>query len=234
MPAYLTPAEQWRLARPGSVSLSSWEPGNVSDVTKTGTGSATMTASGYPMDAYEVRVRCFVAGEPGGAARVKVSLDAGLTYPGGLMAVPLNDGLGLPLQVAGEVGLTFTPGAAPSLSVGDTWAFSTTPSPEILATIEAVSADCDSYMRDVCALPLTRWDMAIKRNVARRVRYALLVQRGRSEADTYEADDKAAVKWWESVARGDLRPDVDEGPGGGRTFPQVARARRPYASDWRA
>ena len=233
MGAYITPAELWRLARPGSVPLSAWEPGNVSDVVKTGTGSATMTASGYPLDAYDVRVRCFVAGEPGGLARVKVSLDGGATYPGGLLAVPVNDGQALPLLVAGEVALTFTPGAAPSLSVGDTWAFTTTPSPEILATIDAVSSDCDTYMRDVFALPLTRWDTAIKRNVARRVRYALLVQRGMSEADTYEADDKQAVKWWDSVARGDLRPDVDEGPGGARTFPQVVKARRPYASDWR-
>lgn len=231
---YITCTEQWRLARPGSVSLSAWEPGDISDVTKTGTGSATMTAAGYPLDAAAVRVRCFAGGEPGGLARVKVSLDGGATYPGGLLPVPLNDGLALPLVVAGEVALAFTAGAAPSFVVGDVWSFSTTPSPEILATIEAVGSDCDTYLRDVFALPLTRWDMAIKRNVARRVRYALLVQRGRSEADTYEADDKAAVKWWESVARGDLRPDVDEGPGGGRTFPQVARARRPYASDWRA
>ena len=231
---YITCTEQWRLARPGSVPLSAWEPGDISDVTKTGTGSATMTASGYPLDAAAVRVRCFVAGEPGGAARLKVSVDGGATYPGPLLAVPVNDGQALPLTCAGEVALSFTAGAAPSFAVGDVFAFTTTPSPEILATIEAVGSDCDTYLRDVFALPLTRWDMAIKRNVARRVRYALLVQRGRSEADTYEADDKAAVKWWESVARGDLRPDVDEGPGGGRTFPQVARARRPYASDWRA
>jgi len=231
--AYLTPTEQWLLARPGSIPLSSWAPGEVSDVTKTGTGSATMTASGYPLDAAAVRVRCFVGGEPGGAARVKWSIDGGVTYPGGLLAVPLNDGQALPQLCAGDVALAFTAGAAPSFVVGDVWSFSTTPSPEILATIEAVGSDCDTYLRDVFALPLTRWDMAIKRNVARRVRYALLVQRGLSQAEGYEADDKAAVKWWESVARGDLRPDVDEGPGGGRTFPQVAKARRAYASDWR-
>lgn len=233
MGAYITPAELWRLARPGSVPLSAWEPGIVGDVTKTGAGSGTVTASGYPLDAYPVRVRVFTAGEPGGAARVKVSLDAGLTYPGPLLPVPADDGQALPLLCAGEVALTFTAGAAPSFAAGDVFAFNTTPSPEILATIEAVSADCDSYMRDVFALPLTRWDASIKRNVARLARYALLTQRGRTEADAYADDAKAALKWWESVARGDLRPDVDEGPGGARTFPQVVRARRPYASDWR-
>ena len=125
------------------------------------------------------------------------------------------------------------PGAAPSFAVGDVFSFSTTASPEILAQIQAAGDEADGYMGDVFALPLSAWDTSIKRNVARRVRYALLVQRGLSQADTYEADDKQAVKWWESVARGDLRPDVDEGPGGARTFPQVVKARRPYASDWR-
>lgn len=234
MTPYITPTELWRLARPGSVPLSAWEPGIVGDVTKTGSGSGSMVASGYPLDTIAaVRVRCFVGGEPGGLARVKVSLDGGVTYPGPLLAVPADDGQALPLLCAGEVALTFTAGAAPSFAVGDVFSFATTASPEILATIEAVGSDCDTYLRDVFALPLTRWDASIKRNVARRVRYALLTQRGLSEAEGYQKDDAQAVKWWESVARGDLRPDVDEGPGGARTFPQVVKARRPYASDWR-
>ena len=81
--AYLTPTEQWLLARPGSIPLSSWAPGDISDVTKTGTGSATMTASGYPLDAAAVRVRCFVAGEPGGAARVGGAAGRGHGLQGG-------------------------------------------------------------------------------------------------------------------------------------------------------
>lgn len=231
--AYLTPTEQWLLARPGSIPLSSWAPGNVSDVVKTGTGSATMTASGYPLDAYDVRVRCFVAGEPGGLARVKVSLDGGATYPGGLLAVPVNDGQALPLQVAGEVSLTFTPGAAPSFAVGDVFAFSTTASPEILAQIESASDEADGYMGDVFALPLQAWGADIKRYVGLLARDDLTSNRGMPGVEEFAAARKEAVKWWTQVALGNIKPRVTEAAGAAVVFADYVKPRGRYKTDWR-
>ena len=260
--AYLTPTEQWLLARPGSIPLSSWAPGEVSDVTKTGTGSATMTASGYPLDAAAVRVRCFVGGEPGGAARVKWSIDGGVTYPGGLLAVPLNDGLSLPLMCAGDVALSFTAGAAPSFVVGDVFAFSTTASPEILAQIEAAgaapsfvvgdvfafsttaspeilaqieaaSAEADGYMGDVFALPLSAWGLDIKRYVALLARDHLTSNRGMPNTDEFAEARKTAVKWWTQVALGNVKPRVTEAAGGAVVFSDFVKPRGKYKTDWR-
>ena len=231
--AYLTPTEQWLLARPGSIPLSSWAPGDISDVSKTGTGSATMTAAGYPLDAAAVRVRCFVAGEPGGAARVKVSLDGGVTYPGPLLAVPLNDGLSLPLMCAGDVALSFTPGAAPSFAVGDVFAFSTTASPEILAQIEAASAEADGYMGDVFALPLSAWDTSIKRYVGLLARDNLASNRGMPGVEEFAAGRKDAIKWWTQVALGNVKPRVTEAAGGAVVFADYVKPRGKYKTDWR-
>lgn len=233
--AYLTPTEQWLLARPGSIPLSSWEPGTVSDVVKTGTGSGSMTASGYPLDAFPVRVRVFVSGEPGpdGLARVKVSLDAGLTYPGPLLPVPANDRQALPLTCAGEVALTFTPGAAPSFVVGDTFAFTTTPSPEILLQIEAAGDEADGYMGDVFALPLQAWALDIKRYVALLARDNLTSNRGMPNTDEFAAGRKDAVKWWMQVALGNIKPRVTEAAGGAVVFSDFVKPRGKYKTDWR-
>lgn len=231
--AYLNPTEQWRLARPGSIPLSSWAPGDISDVTKTGTGSATMTASGYPLDAAAVRVRCFVAGEPGGAARVKVSVDGGVTYPGGLLAVPLDDGLSQPLTCAGEVSLSFTAGAAPSFVIGDVFAFSTTASPEILAQIDAAGAEADGYFADVFKLPLSAWGMDIKRAVGLLARDNLTANRGFADYETFSKARKEAERWLERVALGELQPSVTEAAGGGVVFPSFMKARKAFGTDWR-
>ena len=232
MAVYLTPAELWRLARPGSIPLSSWEPGTVSDVVKTGTGSGTMTASGYPLDAYPVRVRVFVAGEPGGAARVKVSTDGGLTYPGPLLPVPLDDGQALPLTCAGEVALSFTAGAAPSFSVGDVFAFSTGASPEILSQIEAAGDEADGYFGCVFALPLKSWGTDIKRVVGLLARANLTSNRGLQGVEEFVAARETAEKWLERVALGDLKPLVTESEGA-VVFPQFIRPRGRFKTDWR-
>ena len=231
--AYLTPAELWRVARPGSIPLSSWEPGTVSDVVKTGTGSGSMTASGYPLDAYPVRVRVFVAGEPGAAARVKVSLDAGLTYPGPLLPVPLDDGQALPLLCAGEVALTFTAGAAPSFEVGDVFAFNTSPSPEILAQIEAASDEADGYMGDVFALPLQAWGADIKRYVGLLARSNLTSNRGLPNVEEFAAGRKDAIKWWTQVALGNVKPRVTEAAGGAVVFADYVKPRGKFKTDFR-
>ena len=229
---YLTPTELWRLARPGSIPLSAWAPGTVSDVVKTGTGSGTVAASGYPLDAYPVRVRVFVAGEPGGAARVKVSLDGGLTYPGPLLPVPLDDGQALPLLCAGEVALTFTAGAAPSFEVGDVFAFNTGASPEILAQIEAASDEADGYMGDVFALPLQVWGSDIKRYVGLLARDNLTSNRGLPNVEEFAAARKDAVKWWTQVALGNVKPRVTEAAGA-VVFSDFVKPRGRYKTDFR-
>jgi len=230
---YLTPTEQWRLARPGSIPLSSWAPGDISDVTKTGTGSATMTASGYPLDAAAVRMRCYVGGEPGGAARLKVSVDGGATYTGGLLSVPVNDGLSLPLVVAGEVALTFTAGASPSFVEGDVFAFSTTASPEILAQIDAAGAEADGYFADVFKLPLSAWGMDIKRAVGLLARDNLTANRGFTNVEEFGKARKEAERWLERVALGELQPSVTEAAGGGVVFPSFIKPRKAFGTDWR-
>ena len=232
MASYLTPTELWRLARPGSIPLSSWAPGTVSAVAKTGTGSGTMTAAGYPLDAYAVRVRVVTGGEPG-TAQVAVSLDGGVTYPSQSYTVPVADGLGLPLVVAGEVALTFTPGAAPSYNVGDLFAFGTTASPEILAQIDAASDEADGYLKNVFALPLQSWGVDLRRYVGLLARANLTANRGWTEAEAFVNARAEAEKWFMAVALGDLQPPVTEAAGGAVVFPEFVKTRGRWRTDWR-
>ena len=225
---YLSPSKMWRVARPGSIPLSSWEPGTLSAVTKTGTGSGTIAVSGYPLDAYTVKLRVSTAGEPG-TAKIRVALD-GTTF-GQPMLVPDADGM--PLIVAGEVVLTFTAGAAPSFALNDEHSFTTGASPEIVAAIEAAGQEADCYFRDVWALPLSAWDAAVERNVGLLACDLLTCNRGFAEADKFAACRKTAEKWLTAVARGDIQPLVTEGPGGGFVFPTLIKTSTKYATDWR-
>ncbi len=94
--------------------------GTVSSVTKTGSGTGTLTVTGNPLDAYEVVVRITRAGGLGTAAFV-YSLDGGDTYSPEI-AVPSGGTYALP-----GTGLTlaFAPGSG-QFEAGDEYRFTTT------------------------------------------------------------------------------------------------------------
>lgn len=96
--------------------------GTVSSVQKTGTGTGTLSASGSPLDAYEVVVRITRTGARGTAAFV-YSLDGGDDWSEEI-AVPSGGNYSLP---GTGLTLTFTNGASePSFVKDDVFRFTTT------------------------------------------------------------------------------------------------------------
>lgn len=236
MARYVTPTELWRLARMGACSPSEFpDAGEISAVTKTGTGSGTMAASGYPIDAYTIRVLVSLAGELTSTVvpapplpRVRISLDGGVKY-GQPLVVPKGGVLVIPLT---GITLTFVGGAAPSFSLNDRWDFTTTESPEMVTAIEAASDEVDGYLKDTYSLPLLEpIPKDVKRHTASMARYHLMTNRGHSDAEKFRAAYDDSMKWLLLVANGSIQPNIKES--GGFVFASFHKPRPAYRTTWR-
>ena len=227
---YTTPARVWELGLPSKTLFgpdSNLAPGVValpSVVVQTGTG--TMDAEGNPHDAYPaLRIKCFRAGtinqanivNPGQLPAFQLSDDGGVTY-----GRPIVCSRDMDTAYVDDVGRGIRwvlGGAAPVYAVGDEWETSATPSPDIVALVEACSSGCTQFLVGSFKLPLTTWPTFMERVVAWLVRWELIVKRGLSadqDMGQYAPDSKvmtlmgwSAIGWLQAAQRGDFQDDPD-------------------------
>lgn len=112
--------------------------GSVGAVTKTGTGSGSMTAAGTPLDAYEAIVEILTTGRLN-TATFRYSLDGGDNWSGAI-TVPQAGAYAIP---GTGVTITFTEGTPPenSFVAGDRYAFTVTaPTASVASVNDAIDA----------------------------------------------------------------------------------------------
>ena len=155
--SYCTPTKFWQTKMPSAVRPEDFEPGEVSPVTHTGTGTGTMVVvRAYPKDAYTFSARITVQGELG-AAKFVFTLD-GTTWSYEQL-VPADGafaafGFGALRLADVGIGLLFAAGTPPSFRVSDTYSLTTTASPAILGHIQEVEDELDEVLSDDLVLPL--------------------------------------------------------------------------------
>lgn len=239
-PTYATPTEMWRLALPPDTLFKdkSLESGGWSAPIKTGTGSGrvTVTVDSNPRDTFQAIVRCLTPGEvnvygvvnPGNPPSFIFSLDNGATFSQPFFA---NEAQTIDF-IRGGFSVSFQNGIAPSFNIGDSWAFTTNPSPDIVFALETASRMIDGYISDTYCLPLVEWGTDIKLACCELARWILVRKRGLDgEQDMQVYNPKATISWLTQIAKGELQARVKEQQS--FVFPQLMIARKPYATDWR-
>ena len=213
---YATPSDLWAQAFPKTIDASDFLPGTMTDPIKVGTGSATLTLTGFPRDAYSLVIKTVQAGELG-TARVAFSSDGGLTWSPSVK-VPQDGVLSVLTSRTYLSGLTaqFEPGNAPSFAFNDQWTLLTTASQEIL---DQLAASCDSFDSICCNpgnggryhLPLQSWPSRVTRFVVKDARFELLSARGfdfKGRDKLYLMERDAEIAWAQRVARYEEHPDI--------------------------
>lgn len=241
-PIYATVDEFWQLAL-SIESLfqdQSFEPGPWTSVSKigVGTGSMDLTPNSNPKNAYSVKVVCDSSGElnlygvfnPGPFPSFRISLNNGISFSHPLQA----DTNGKLAYQKGGFSLVFTSGITPiSFVIGDEYSFQTTASPDLLLALEASSREMDPYFRNQYNLPLSFWDLDVKRVCCQIARWNLIERRGLDKGQDFEVYyPKRAYEWLHKVSIGEIRINVKEN-GSGILFPQFGSIRPPYRTDWR-
>lgn len=153
--AWLRADDLWKFASPPQWlfgdqqdGLRAFEPGDLSAITKIGTGSGIVEVDGIARDAWPVVLRCASGGEinvtetpnPGPLPAFQVSTDGGLTYR---RARRVSDTRDEAYIDDGTTGLRwiFRNGTAPSFVVGTTYGVTTQVSPTIAALLPVVEAE---------------------------------------------------------------------------------------------
>ena len=153
MGVILTPRQWFRLATPSRLLFGDAadgklgiEPGNISDLVFTGSGTGTVAVVGIAIDAFDCVLRCDRGGEvnvsetanPGVLPKFSLSLDGGVTFA---RTRVVSDNRDVAVIDATALGLRFrfsNGDPAPSFVAGDEWAFTTQASPDIVDIVEAV------------------------------------------------------------------------------------------------
>jgi hypothetical protein len=224
--------------------------GPVSAVTHTGTGTGTVVVDlqSNAWDDYQVIVKCISGGELNvdGVANANpppafaVSLDNGVTYgqtitpttPKGYTIATTNSFIDV---VVGGFRVLFTNGTpTPSFVANDTYRFTTSVSPDIVAALSFASRFADGYLVNTYNLPLLAWSDDLRMMVAKMARWELLGKRGMHADQTMQSyEPKEALEWLVKVARGDLQPIITETPAP-YLFPFAIEPSRAYRNDWRS
>ena len=238
---YATPTDLWQVCLPFNTLFNepgfSW--GGWSSITKVGTGSGLMKISNEskPLNNSAVVVSCAVGGEITGfnvfnaspPPEFKISLDGGVTYSPELG--PSNDGC-LQFPVGGFK-LEFKNGSTiPSFVVGDTFSFSTTPSPEVLAILEQASRIVDTYLKSTYQLPLTEWGSDIVWCTCALARWEIIKRKGlthNQDFDVYRPETEMA--WLKDIAAGRVTPSLIETQPG-KLYPDIMVFRQPFSTSW--
>lgn len=108
-----------------------------------------------------------------------------------------------------------------SFAANDTWAFSTTPSPDIVSAIQVGNDLADGYLGDTYNLPLTAWGGDLTQAVCDIARWNLFKRRGLDKDQAYAVyEPKASMDWLDKVSKGMLKLKVTETPPT-RSFPKL-------------
>ena len=196
MGVILTPKKWFRLATPSRLLFGDAaegklgiEPGFISDLTFTGSGTGAVEVVGIAIDAFDCVLRCDRGGEvnvsetanPGLLPKFSLSMDGGVTWANSRV---VSDNRDTAVIDATSIGLRFkfTNGdPAPSFVAGDSWAFTTEASPDITDIVAAVESmiiesAAGSFDPDITAVPphwtlhaawLARWELYCKIGVQR-------------------------------------------------------------------
>jgi hypothetical protein len=192
----LTPQKWFRLATPSRLLFGDAmegklgiEPGDISPLTLTGSSTGTIEVVGIAIDAFSCRLRCDRGGEvnvsetanPGALPMFSLSMDGGATFARSRV---VSDNRDTAVIDATALGLRFkfqNGDPAPSFVAGDTWAFTTAPSPDIEEIIggvedEIIEAAAGSFDPEITAVPrnwtkhaawMARWELYCKIGVQR-------------------------------------------------------------------
>ena len=203
MGRYLSEANLWRLGLPKAVRAQEFEPGTVSALIFSGTGTGQLEVS-WPRGTYAAaRVRVTAAGAPGAGLRLALSLDAGATY-GPSVAVPEGGEVETPAR---ELVLLAT---GTGFLVGDYWSFSAVASPELTLHIASAENEADGLLAQALKLPLTGISAALQRHVAGLAAESLMRLRGldpkSADWQTYRAGRADALAWLRGVGGGQIVP----------------------------
>lgn len=181
----------------------------VGPVTRTGSGSATVTPGGYPAGIYDLRVRVSTGGALG-TAQVEVSTNGGTSYAAAVV-VP-STGV---VSVAGTSssiasGLTLT--IVGTLVLADVYACDVASSVE--RALDGGSDWLDGYLRRRYTLPLTAWDIAVREAAAAKTSLVIMQVRGYAPEtgsnETIKDRFDEAARWAERVAQGWITPSVTD------------------------
>lgn len=196
MGVILTPQKWFRLATPSRLLFGDAmegklgiEPGDISPLTLTGSSTGTIEVVGIAIDAFSCRLRCDRGGEvnvsetanPGALPMFSLSMDGGATFARSRV---VSDNRDTAVIDATALGLRFkfqNGDPAPSFVAGDTWAFTTAPSPdieEIIGGVEdaIIEAAAGSFDPEITAVPrnwtkhaawMARWELYCKIGVQR-------------------------------------------------------------------
>ena len=213
----MQPEDFWVHAAPPSLlfgdadqGIQGIDPGTISAVTRTATGSGSVEVDGIPRGTFNVRVRCSDPGEinssddvnPGTLPTFEISLDGGLTYSAPIRVSAHRDEAIIEHGRSG-LRLHFRNGAtAPSFVSGDLDVFTTLPSADIIAGIPVVCAFMDKYLVGSFDLPLLSYPPDFTAHACDLLRWRLLKKIGvasRQDMLVYKPDE---VMDWLEQARG--------------------------------
>lgn len=152
-------------------------------------------------------------------------------------------GSGLPISASGSGAGIVQPAAFTALPfssfvLGDSWSFSTNPSPDVVAMLLVESDTAAGYVRDTfsgekveATDPLTRWGGALVGAVTDRTRWRLLGRIGQDkhkDATLYKPE--RADAWLDMVAEGHVQPTATE-QGPARSFPLLVAPIDPLSAE---
>lgn len=226
---YMAPEDFWIHSAPPSLlfgdanqGIQGIDPGTISDITATQTGTGSMAVSGIPRGAFSVRVLCAVGGEinssdvanPGLVLpSFRISKDLGVTYS---HPISVSDNRDLALILWAALGLRFefrNGSASPSFVAGDHFDLTTLPSADIIAGIPVVSAFMDKYLVGSFDLPLTAYPPDFTAHASDLLRWRMLKKIGvtdREDMKSYRPTEVMA--WLEQARKGDfIKPLVSLG-----------------------
>lgn len=216
---YAQPEDLWIHAAPPSLlfgdanqAIQGIDPGIISDVTLTQTGSGSISVSGIPRGTFSIKVLCHRGGEinssdvanPGTALpQFRLSSDDGITYS---HPVTVSDNRDVAVIEWGAFGLRFefrNGMAAPSFVAGDVATCTTMPSADIIAGLPVVCAFMDKYLVGSFDLPLTEYPPDFTAHACDLLRWRLLKKIGiaeRQDMQTYRPDE--VMEWLREAREG--------------------------------
>ena len=180
--SYCTPTHFWQTRLPKTVRPEDFEAGEVSAVSRVGSGDGTIAISrAFPKDAWAVSLTITTSGELG-AAKYRYSLDGTAVSP--IATIPtsgpvLLQGWGDGRLEDSGLEIAFADGVLnPSFVMGDVYSFVTVPSPAVRLLLAEAQAELDEVINNDRRLPLTRWSASLPGKVADIAAWRVLKTRG--------------------------------------------------------
>lgn len=237
---FATVADMWRLATPPDSLFQdqSLAPGTWSSIVKSGTGSGLMSLGNEssPIGDFSVVVKVVVGGElnvygvvnPGVVPNFSISLDGGLSY--GPPNIP-NDN-GTIKYIHGGFTLRFVNATNPSFVVGDTFSFTTTPSPDVTGFLAVAAERVEGFVRNTYQPPYASWGDDVRLAICELARWYLIKKRGIDKSQEFAVyEPKDTMEWLRDVSKGYIQPSIVE-IGREKLYPNIMILRKPFSTNW--